>query len=489
MIKKISSSLTAKIFLATGLLLALACLLTYFFIAWFMPVSYTTELNRDLDRRAKEVVLKLGRTDLQGSTNILNDFVIKTGVEVRVIDPKGERVDLPLLIPTRTVYDGVFFGVSVSGSRNGKEEPGKDLGFDMSVDKTYTFMLAGSNEPYKMVVISSGPQVVNQALDALKQTLPWLLVTILCISLLGSLFYSRYVTRPIVKMSAISRKMSDLDFDWHCDDSRSDELGQLARSLNELSGRLSQALAGLRQANLELKGDIDRERELEQRRLDFFSAVSHELKTPITVIKGQLEGMLGRVGVYQDRDKYLARALEVTGRMEELVQGIMNVSRLESPEAAFSPEPFDLAELVRGRLDGHVEQLERKSLKVALDIEEDLPVVGDPVLLGRALDNLISNAWQYTPEGRTVRVTAGRVADGVRFSIENTGAHIPEAELPRLFEAFYRVDPSRSRRTGGSGLGLYIVKTILERHGASFRMENTVDGVKFTFVLTASPSC
>ncbi len=472
----------------TGLLLALACLLTYSFIAWFMPVSYTTELNRNLDRRANEVVRELGRTDLKGAVAVLNGLIIKTGVEVRVLDPKGERVDLPLVTPTRTVYNGVLFGVSVSGSRNEKEEAEKGISVAVSVDKTYLFTLAGSNEPYKLIVISSGPQVVNQALDALKRTLPWLLVTILCISLLGSLFYSRYITRPIVKMSAISRKMSDLDFDWHCDDSRADELGQLARSLNVLSGRLSQALAELRQANLELKGDIDRERELEHKRMEFFSAVSHELKTPITVIKGQLEGMLRRVGVYQDRDKYLARAMDVTGKMEELMQEILAISRMESPGFALSSEEFDFAELVRGRLDDHAEQLERKGLKVDLDIKESLPVVGDTVLLGRALDNLISNAWQYTPEGQTVRVTAGRVKGGVRFSIENAGVHIPEAEVPRLFEAFYRVEHSRSRLTGGSGLGLYIVKTVLERHGADYWIENTEAGVKFTFVLRASPS-
>lgn len=488
MIRKISSSLTAKIFLVTGLLLALACLLTYSFIAWFMPVSYTTELNRNLDIRAKGVVRELSRTDLQGSTNILNDFIVKTGVEVRIFDPNGKPVDLALVTPTRTVYNGVLFGVSVSGSRKEIEEAGKNISVAMSVDKTYLFTFAGANEQYKLVVISSGPQVVNQAVDALKKTLPWLLVTILCISLLGSLFYSRYITRPIVKMSAISRKMSDLDFDWHCDDSRADELGQLARSLNELSGRLSQALAELRQANLELKGDIDRERELEHKRMEFFSAVSHELKTPITVIKGQLEGMLRRVGVYQDRDKYLARAMDVTEKMEELMQEILAISRMESQGFSLAGEEFDFAELVRGRLDDHAEPLERKGLKVDLDIEERLPVIGDPVLLGRALDNLISNAWQYSPEGQTIRVAVWRVPGGVGFSIENTGVHIPEAEIPRLFEAFYRVEHSRSRLTGGSGLGLYIVKTVLERHNAVYRIENTEAGVMFTFVQKVSPS-
>lgn len=141
--------------------------------------------------------------------------------------------------------------------------------------------------------------------------------------------------------------MSELDFTWCCNEKRNDELGILAHSLNEMSQKLSLALHDLQTANSQLKEDINRERKLEQNQLDFFSAVSHELKTPITVIKGQLEGMLLNVGKYKERDKYLARSLEVVKSMEGMVQEILTISRIKSSGVILHYENFDLSEIIK----------------------------------------------------------------------------------------------------------------------------------------------
>ena len=140
--------------------------------------------------------------------------------------------------------------------------------------------------------------------------------------------YSRYITRPIVRLNGIAGRMAELDFHWSCGEARRDEIGQLGRSLDAMARRLDTALRELEAANQSLRGEVERERELDRQRTAFFSAASHELKTPVTILKGQLAGMLEGVGVYRDRDKYLLRSLQVTGRMEALGQEMLAISRM-----------------------------------------------------------------------------------------------------------------------------------------------------------------
>ena len=142
-----------------------------------------------------------------------------------------------------------------------------------------------------------------------------------------SLFYSRYLSKPIRKLGVASDKMAGLDFSVRTEMKRTDELGTLSRSLDTMAQNLDQALKSLRSANAKLKDEMEQERELERRRMEFFAAASHELKTPITILKGQIEGMEQNVGVYKDRDKYLARAREVTVTLQNMVQEILMISK------------------------------------------------------------------------------------------------------------------------------------------------------------------
>lgn len=299
------------------------------------------------------------------------------------------------------------------------------------------------------------------------------------LSIIGAALYSRYVTKPVIEISRVSEKMSGLDFTWDCKEKRSDELGILAHSLNELSRKLSVALNDLQTANSKLEADIERERMLEQAQLDFFSAVSHELKTPITVIKGQLEGMLLNVGKYKERDKYLARSLEVIKAMEGMVQEILTVSRIKSSEAVLQQETFDFSDMVKREYGIFEDMVVGKGMEWHEDVQQGLTFQGDKALLGKVVNNLVSNAIHYSPEGSDIFIAVRSRNGKIQFSIENTGVHLPEGDIPKLFDAFYRVERSRNRQTGGSGLGLYIVKMILEQHGADYQIRNTEQGVCF----------
>ena len=340
-------------------------------------------------------------------------------------------------------------------------------------------LFADRDEIYSLYVT---PRVEseNLAVRALIQMAPWLLLVLLAFSLLCALVYSRYITRPIVRLSGIAGKMAELDFNWACREQRRDEIGALGRSLDQMARQLSAALKELEAANHALRGEVEQERELDRQRMAFFSAASHELKTPVTILKGQLAGMLEGVDVYQDRDRYLLRSLQVTARMENLIQEMLAVSRVETRGADVRREPVELSTLLVHQLTLDAELMEQRGQRLVSTLTPGITVTGDTSLLGKAIGNLLSNASLYSPEGAEIRVWCGRMQGRTALTVENTGTHIGAEALPHLFEAFYREEASRNRSTGGSGLGLYLVRIILERHGASCSIENTAEGVKAT---------
>lgn len=490
---RLKSSLTLRIFWITCLLLIAACGITYGAIAYLTPISYTSLLADELSRESAALMERLsGRTKAE-CTALLQDFARQTGADMRLVDEYGN-------VLYDTIPEASSVGVAYESSEVVAEEAATVAGEScaeaagwveaVSESPIISQVIIAENDvvedagiPFALsdgtgatLMIRGGQRAVNQSVEAMKQILPFLLLVIVGISLLGSFFYARYITKPIVSISQIARRIARLDFGARWRVKRADEIGTLGESLNQLSDNLSGALAELEQANQALRRDMDRERELDRQRLAFFSAASHELKTPVTILKGQLSGMLAQVGVYRDREKYLARALGVTGRMEGLIREILTISRLESGGFALNAAEVSLAGLIQKQLTLDEELIDQKRLRVRTEMEPDIVLQGSAHLLANALDNVLMNAIVYSPPGATIRIRF----TGRSVSIENTGVSIPEDALPQLFTAFYRVEQSRNRKSGGSGLGLYLVKRILELHGATCSVENAPDGVRFT---------
>lgn len=491
----IRCSLTTRIFLMTALILFAACGVTYLFIAWATPISYQSIATDALGTKVDELVDKLQNTTLEESGSLFDRFLMDTGADVTVTDENGKEVELPNSVVTEgEATAGTWSGVAsksatdeavvsdVQAATAESTETWEDGSVIASVsitnsDWSVPVTFYDSGKIYQLMV-TANVTAVNQTAEAMGRVLPWLAVVIFLISLLGALFYSRYITRPIVRLSGISQKMAAQDFSWECQEKRRDEIGVLGQNLNELSRHLSSALTELKTANASLQADIDRERELERQRTAFFAAASHELKTPITVLRGQLSGMLAGVDIYQDRDKYLARSLAVTGRMEKLVQEMLTISRMEKAGSAVKREPVMLSGLLKAQLELCEDLALQREQTIAAEIAPSITVMGDETLLGRALMNLLTNAMHYSPAGSLIAVRLSDEDNGTRLVVENSPAHIPEESLPHLFEAFYRVEASRNRETGGSGLGLYLVHMILERHGTACQISNTETGVR-----------
>lgn len=469
MIKRIKGSLFAKIFVVTFLLTSICCVLTYTVISWLVPKTYSTTLDANLENTVTSFIAELETMSPLESGKLFDEFLLNNnGVLLQLFDADGNAIELPSQEETE------FPRLLAGGTATENSDPAA-----YRATHSYLFSFAGSNTVYTLMVAGSAHEI-----ELLKNTLASvfaiLFVVILVIATLASISYSRYVTKPVLRISKVSKNMSELNFDWKCEECRTDELGVLAHSLNEMSKRLSAALENLQEANAKLQADIEHEKELEQAQLDFFSAVSHELKTPITIIKGQTEGMILNVGDYQDRNKYLSRSLEIINTMESMVQEILTVSRIKSSKVGLRKEIVDFSDLLKREYALFEDLIIQKEIDWNENIFPSLQVVVDKMLIQKAINNIVSNAILYSPRGSSIYMDAFSDNGAVTFRLENTGVHIPDAEIPKLFDAFYRMEQSRNRKTGGSGLGLYIVKTIFEQHKIAYSLKNTERGVLFS---------
>ena len=488
------SSLTLRIFAMTAALLIAVCLISCGAIAYLTPISYSALLESELAQQTDALVDRLSAALPEACDGILAEFERQTGAETCLIDARG-----------RVLHDTLAYAASeVSYAATTIEEGDyiRDMAAETATEEAYAgpAEAAASTDAIEQVTFSNsadvesvrelrfadgtgaeltvrgGLRAVNQSVEAMKRVVPWLLLAVAGLSLLAAFFHARLIARPVTEISRIARRIAALDFSARWQSGRRDEIGALGESLNLLSDNLSGAMAELERANAALRHDIEHEREMERQRLAFFSAASHELKTPVTILKGQLGGMLAQVGVYRDREKYLARALEVSGHMERLIREILTISRIESGGAALKYEVVDLSALLAAQLESVEELIAQRAFKLTANIQPDVQLRGNADLLSNALDNILMNALLYSPEGAAIRIWLS--TDTLR--VENDGAHIPAEALKAVFTPFYRVEQSRNRSSGGSGLGLYLVKLILELHGAHCAVENTATGVRFT---------
>ena len=461
MIKKIKSKLSIKVFLITLILMVVCCSVTYLCISHFAPYIYSHDLAEveELADMLSEELSHIPKEEVQYFIQGYNDILTKQYDDefaFHLFQSSGNEIALSDL--------NEFTGNKIDDYKN------------TDTTEAYKISFADSTEAY-ILLLAKNTNKESQVVLALQKTLPILSVAILLVSVIVAFFYTWYMTKPIKKISKLSKQMADMDFSGLCPTNRTDEIGVLSHSLNDLSKKLAAALSELQEANQKLQADIDMERRLEKQRVEFFAAASHELKTPITIIKGQLQGMLYQVGRYKDRETYLAQSLEITDTLGKMVQELLTISRLDTPGYTCKKSNLNLSNFIIDRVTAFEDLFMQKDLTVEQSISPEVYILGDMQLLQKALDNLLGNAAAYSGAGNQVLIKLWKETETTTLTIENTGAHIPDEAISRLFEPFYRVDQSRNKQTGGTGLGLYIVKTILDLHGAKIEIANTIQGV------------
>ena len=327
--KKISESIQIKTFLSMLALLIVSCVLIYGLVMFFLPRNYHAELQSQVTADFYELVEIIEQNGWESSTNSILEFALKNNASVTVTDGAGESV---------------FSVNSVNLASTENVVPSTDSTPSMSCSSAFQ----DGGQAYQLYA-NIALIAVSQSYGILLQLLPLIVGIILVVSVLGAVVCSRYYSKPLVSISNVAKRMTTLDMTWKCEVNRNDEIGVLATSLNEMAEQLNNALASLRSANWQLKKDIEREREQEKQRVEFFTAVSHELKTPIAIIKGQLEGMIYQVGEYKDRDTYLRRCLKTTNDMEALVKEILSAARMGGSDFHLERTDLDICLLYTSR--------------------------------------------------------------------------------------------------------------------------------------------
>ncbi len=300
-------------------------------------------------------------------------------------------------------------------------------------------------------------------------------------------FVTRRVTNPLLRLAVLSERMSELDFEAKYEGGHQDEIGVLGRSMNTLSDKLKETIGALQEANRQLQHDIEEKIQIDEMRKEFIANVSHELKTPIALIQGYAEGLTeGMAEDAESRDYYCEVIMDEAAKMNQMVKQLLTLSALEFGNDAPVWEQFDLAELIRDLLNSSRILIEQKGARVIWEEEGPLPVKADEFKVEEVMTNYLNNAINHLDGEKIIRIQTERMQSKVVVRVYNTGQPIPKEDIPNLWTKFYKVDKARTRAYGGSGIGLSIVKAIMDAHHQQCGVENKDGGVEFWFTLEAS---
>lgn len=291
---------------------------------------------------------------------------------------------------------------------------------------------------------------------------------------------SRQIAEPILELAKLSERMCGLDFNVKFSGKGDDEITFLGSHMNQLSETLEKTISELKTANNELKRDIERREKNDEMRREFLSNVSHELKTPIALIQGYAEGLKECINDDQEsRDFYCEVIMDESAKMNQMVKNLLTLNELEFGSEVVTMEHIDVTAMLRNMLQSTRILFEQKQARLVFDVKEPVFVWADEYKLEEVLTNYISNALNHVGGERVIKITIQKKEDLVRIGVFNTGEPIPEADIGHIWDKFYKVDKARTREYGGSGVGLSIVKAIMESMHQNYGVVNYENGVEF----------
>ncbi len=307
------------------------------------------------------------------------------------------------------------------------------------------------------------------------------------LSALIILLVSRKITEPIMELTGISERMCHLDFDAKYTGNSKTEIALLGQNINELSETLETTISELKSANNELQRDIEKKNKIDEMRKEFLSNVSHELKTPIALIQGYAEGL--KEGINDDeesRNFYCEVIMDEASKMNHMVKKLLTLNQLEFGNNTVTMERFDITALITNYLQTAEILCRQKEITLQMEAYPPIHVWADEFMVEEVFNNYFTNAVNHVAENRVIDVKLTLNEGVVRVSVFNTGSPIPEESLPLIWEKFYKVDKARTREYGGSGVGLSIVKAMMESMNQRYGVINYDNGVAFWFELEIS---
>lgn len=300
-------------------------------------------------------------------------------------------------------------------------------------------------------------------------------------------------TKPIEELNEIANGMANLNFSkkYRIQDNE-DEINELGRSINTLSDKLEETINKLRTSNMELERDIEAKSKIDEMRKQFISDVSHELKTPIALIQGYAEGLVENVNSDEENRKFYAEViLDEANKMDKLVKRLLELMKLEYEDRKFNDTTFDLVELINEVIRNSKVVLAEQNIEIEFKNDTPIMVYADDFYIEQVVTNYFTNAIKNITEVngvKKIKITTkkGKEEGKIRVCVHNTGKNIAEENLQRIWTRFYKVDESRNRGKGGTGIGLALVKAIMNKYKSKYGVVNKKDGVEFYFEVMSS---
>lgn len=297
-------------------------------------------------------------------------------------------------------------------------------------------------------------------------------------------FISRSFTKPILVLESIAKKMSDFDFNAKYEGTSQDELGQLGNSINMLSEKLEHTISELKVANIELQSDIEHKVQIDEMRKEFLSNVTHELKTPIALIQGYAEGLKDNISEdEQSREFYCEVIIDEAMKMNKMVKKLLSLNQLEFGNSQPEIIRFDIVSLIKSVIQSTDILCKQKEIRVIFEEKSPCYVWADEYMIEEVVTNYVSNAINHADGAKIIEIKLIHMVNVVRVAVFNTGELIPEEDIEKVWIKFYKVDKARTREYGGNGIGLSIVKAIMNSHNKECGVVNHSNGVEFWFEL------
>ena len=357
---------------------------------------------------------------------------------------------------------------------------------DTRLDSEY-LVLVGVLENGDMILMRTAVESIRESAAISNRFLLFVGAAAIVSSLLVAFFTTRHITKPLQQLTDISKRMVDLDFNAKYESNRSNsyEVEELGNHINRLSENLERTISELKTANVELQDDIEKKIQIDEMRKEFLSNVSHELKTPLALIQGYAEGLQECINDdAESREFYCDVIIDEADKMNRMVKKLLTLNQLEFGNDQVVMERFNMTELINGVANSTKILREQKNIRLELENPEEAWVWGDEFKVEEVITNYMSNAINHADGEKVIRVFYTRSEDKLRVSVFNTGQPIPEEDLDKIWVKFYKVDKARTREYGGSGIGLSIVKAIMDSFHQQCGVINHEDGVEFWMELS-----
>ncbi len=473
-------SIRFKLFIVFIALLAVFQFIFFVTNAYFLDDIFIWGSKRSMEKIYAD--FKNGMNDAVDEEVLIHELNSEFGGNITVVDP-----DLETMISTYSRFNKGGFLRILPGVRallkdiERRTERGGIFFLSPQENNRLRFMVFVGRLPDSRLFIIEKPLGMVRESSSMAER--FVLLSGLATLIIGSIivyFLSARLTKPIIGINSLAKEIAELKFDNKIKIEARDEIGALGASINLISDKLSHALNELKEKNLQLQADIEQERRMEKMRRRFVSSVSHELKTPISMIQGYADGLKhGTARSAEDMEYYCDVIVEESEKMSHLIRDLLDLSSYESGIFKINKQSFDLAELTREVAEKYRKSLETKQVELEILSPESCLLLADKLRLEQVISNFFSNAVKHVSIGGRIQICLIEQTQGVSLSVYNTGEPIADEEIENLWTSFYKAESGSTVDNDGTGLGLAIVKAIIELHNGRYGVENTESGVRF----------